>query len=95
MRQPISPSSVVVAAKSQVSCDLAGEAAILDFKSGIYYGLNSVGAWIWDLIQRPRPMDEVRQALLDRYRVEPSQCEQDLLELLEELRAAGLIEVTE
>jgi hypothetical protein len=40
-------------------------------------------------------MGEVRQALLERYDVEPSPCEQDLLELLEELRAAGLIEVME
>jgi hypothetical protein len=95
MRQRISPSSVVVAAKGQVSCDLAGEAAILDFKTGIYYGLNSVGARIWDLIKSPRPMGEIREALLEKYHVEPSRCEQDLLELLEELRAADLIEVTE
>jgi len=89
----LSPSTVVVAAKGQVSCDLAGEAAILNLKSGIYYGLNAVGARIWNLIQNPRPVTEVRQDLLERYGIDHSRCEQDLLELLEQLLAAGLIEV--
>ena len=29
-----------------VSCDLVDEAAILNMKDGVYYGLNSVGARI-------------------------------------------------
>jgi hypothetical protein len=44
MRAEIVKTSTVVAAKDQVSCDLVGEAVILDMKSGIYYGLNPVGA---------------------------------------------------
>ncbi|MCA1602950.1 MAG: nucleotidyltransferase family protein [Acidobacteria bacterium] len=32
--------SLVVAAKDQVSCDLAGEAAILGLRDGVYYGLD-------------------------------------------------------
>jgi len=35
------------------TCDLAGEAAILGLKNGIYYGLDPVGARIWNLIQTP------------------------------------------
>ena len=44
----------MVATKDQVSCDLAGEAAILNIKSGVYYGLDPVGARIWNLMQEPR-----------------------------------------
>ena len=54
MSQTISDRSVVVATKDQVSCDLAGEAAILNIKSGVYYGLDPVGARIWTLMQEPR-----------------------------------------
>ena len=54
MSATISDRSVVVAAKDQVSCDLAGEAAILNIKSGVYYGLDPVGARIWSLVQEPR-----------------------------------------
>jgi len=91
----LSRRSIVVAAKDQVSCDLAGEAAILNIKNGVYYGLDPVGARIWQLIQQPRSVDEVRETLVGEYEVEPERCAQDLVALLEQLLAEGLIEVRE
>src|SRR5258708_4589340 len=85
--------SVVVAAKEQVSCELEGEAAILSLANGIYYGLDLIGAHVWTLLQRPRRVDEIRDAVLQEYEVEPERCQSDLLTLLERLRAEGLIEV--
>ena len=89
----ISDHSVVVAAKDQVSCDLAGEAAILNVKSGVYYGLDPVGARIWNLMQEPRKVAEIQNAIADEYEVEPERCARDLVGLLEKLLAEGLIEV--
>ena len=83
----VSEYTSVVAAKEQVSSDLAGEAVILDLKSGVYYGLNPVGASIWNLIQEPRTINEVRDAILAQYEVEPEQCDRDIKALLEELEA--------
>ncbi len=85
--------SVIVAVKDQVSCNLAGEAAILNIKSGVYYGLDPVGARIWSLVQDPRTVEDVRSAIIDEYDVEPERCERDLMGLLEKLLAEGLIEV--
>jgi Coenzyme PQQ synthesis protein D (PqqD) len=85
--------SIVVAVKNQVSCDLAGEAAILEMKSGIYYGLNAVGARIWKLIQAPKMVREVCASILEEYDVEAERCEHDILALLEELVATGLVEI--
>ncbi|HTC63024.1 MAG TPA: PqqD family peptide modification chaperone [Candidatus Saccharimonadales bacterium] len=93
MSQTISDRSVVVAAKDQVSCDLAGEAAILNIKSGVYYGLDQVGARIWNLMQEPREVLEIQNAITGEYEVEPEKCAQDLMVLLEKLLAEGLIEV--
>ncbi|NEO81208.1 PqqD family peptide modification chaperone [Moorena sp. SIO4G3] len=89
----ISQSSIVVAAQEQLSSDIGGEAIILDIKSGVYYGLNTVGASIWNLIQEPKTLDEIRNALLAEYEVEPEKCDRDLLTLLQEFAAVGLIEV--
>ncbi len=89
----ISKRSTVVVAKDQVSCDLSGEAAILNLKSGVYFGLNTVGASIWKLIQEPRTVREIREAILEEYDVEPNRCEHDVLELLKELSTHGLIEI--
>lgn len=89
----ISNRSVVVATKNQVSCDLAGEAAILNIKNGTYYGLDPVGARIWNLMQKPRAVAEIQDTITGEYNVEPEQCARDLFGLLEKLHAEGLIEV--
>ena len=89
----ISDRSTVVVAKEQVSCDLSGEAAILNLKTSVYFGLNTVGASIWKLIQEPRKVSEIRDAIVEEYDVEPGLCEADLLALLQELLDKDLIEV--
>lgn len=93
MSTTLSKHSVVVAVREQVSCDLGGEAAILNVQSGVYYGLDTVGARIWSLIQQPRSVEAVYEALISEYDVEPKRCELDLTALLERLLAEGLIEV--
>lgn len=93
MSMSISDRSVIVVAKDQVSCDLAGEAAILNVKNGVYYGLDPVGARIWSLIQEPRAVAEIQNAITSEYDVDPERARLDLVGLLEKLLAEGLIEV--
>ncbi len=93
MTGTVSQRSIVVAAKDQVSSDLGGETAILDLKAGMYYGLDDVGARVWDLIQEPRDVGDIRDILLEEYDVAPERCERDLLALLQRLADEGLIEV--
>lgn len=85
----------IVAARDLVSSALADETVLLNFKSGVYYGLDAVGTLIWNLIQQPRTVKELRDAILNEYQVEPEQCERDLLALLEKLKAARLIELSD
>lgn len=89
----VSINSIVSAGRDQVSADLANEAVVLDLKSGTYFGLNPVGARVWQLLQSPRPIHVVRDVILDEYEVEPARCEQDILDLLNDMAARGLIEV--
>lgn len=93
MSTQILKTSTVVAAKDQVWCDLVGEAVILDLKSGVYYGLNPVGARVWSLIQEPRTVGAVLETLLEEYDVEPGCCEAELFALLEDLAGRELLEV--
>lgn len=83
----------MVAVPDHLTCDLAGEAAILNLTNSVYYGLNTVGARIWQLIQSPVPVEQVRNAIVEEYEVEPIRCEADLLALLEDLHREGLIQV--
>ena len=83
----------VVAAKDQVSADLSGEVVVLNFKNGVYYGLDSVGTRVWNLIQKPTKMDEITSCLAKEYNVEPKECQRDVLGLVKGLLAEGLIEI--
>ena len=88
-----SEASRISAIKEQVSSDLGEEVVMLNLKSGIYFGLNSVGASIWNQIQELRTVAEIRLALLEEYEVEPDVCDRDLQAILQEMLTAGLIEV--
>lgn len=91
----IALSSKVVVTRDQVSCDLAGEAAILNLNNEVYYGLDAVGSRIWNLLQEPRKAEQIRDMLLDEYDVGVDRCERDLLDLLNRLFAERLIEVVD
>ena len=77
--------STVIVADNVVSCDLDGEAAILNIKDGVYYSLDPVGAKIWNLIQKPMSLNDVVEMILDEYDVDKDQCKGDIFELIEEL----------
>jgi Coenzyme PQQ synthesis protein D (PqqD) len=85
--------SIVRVADDQTSCDLAGEVVILSLPSGQYFGLNELGARIWNLIQEPKTVGAVFEALLQEYDVIPEQLEGDVLALLEKMATNELIEI--
>ena len=86
--------SVIVASKEQLSTDLGGGVVILGLESGQYYSLNDVGTRIWDLVQEPKTVLELRDAIVCEYDVDPERCGQDVLEVLKNMESEGLIEVT-
>jgi hypothetical protein len=84
---------LVVAGDNLVFCELEGQNVILNLEDGIYYGLDPVGSFIWNLIQNPRDFNEIRDLILEEYDVDNERCIQDLLELLNDLAAKGLVEI--
>jgi hypothetical protein len=89
----ISKDSTVMVMDNVVSCDLDGEAAILNMDDGVYYGLDPIGAKIWNFIQKPILIDDVVELILNEYDVEPEHCREDILELIVELMNNGLVEI--
>ena len=89
----IKVTSRVVASPDQVSADLGGQAAILSFNTGLLYGLDDVGVRIWNLIQEPQLVADIRDVLLEEYDVSQTVLERDLLRVLGELHEHDLIAV--
>lgn len=94
-QKPIFDRSVIVPAKNQVSSNHKDEKVVLLLDTGMYYSLNPVGSYIWDLIQESRSVGDLRTAVLERYDVPRERCDNGLLGFLRELVVEGLIEIRE
>jgi hypothetical protein len=93
MEMAISELVLIVATKDQSSCPLGDDTVILDMKAGLYFSLNNVGAMIWQLVQQPKSVKELREAILETFEVEREVCERDLQALLSDLATRNLIEI--
>lgn len=89
----ITESTVVTVVDHQTSAQVGGENVILNLEQGVYYGLNSVGARIWELIQEPVPVCHVIEVMTSEYDVDRDRCARDVLQLLRDLDKQALIEV--
>jgi hypothetical protein len=74
-----------------VEAEIDREIVTLNIETGNCYGLNSVASRIWSLLADPVRCAEVCARLIEEFQVQPTVCEHQVLELLEELRAEGLI----
>ena len=93
MSGTLSDTSIISLAPEQLSCELDGVIAILNFSKGHYYGLDGVGARIWELLQEPRSVADIREKITAEYEVDSDRCREDLIKLLKQLLDAGLAEV--
>jgi hypothetical protein len=87
----ISLATVLVAARDQVSTELEGEAVILSLADGVYYGLDGVGALVWERLGEPCSVAELLHAVTSAFDVERETAERDLLALLGELAERRLV----
>jgi hypothetical protein len=77
-----------------LSRQLDGEAVLLDLQSGTYFGLNEIGAFVWDLVSAGKTVGEIRNGVLDAYEVEPEVVDADLERLIDDLRRRGLVDLS-
>jgi len=71
------------------------EIVALSIAKGTCYGLNAVGSRVWRLLAHPIQVSTLCEILTSEYAVEPSVCECQVLELLEDLLAEGMIKTCE
>ena len=69
------------------------ETVLLDLASGTYYGLDPVAARVWQLMSEGKPLSAVCDLMLAEYDVARDALEADMLRLLGELQAKGLVSV--
>ena len=87
----LSPLDRVVKNNGFIDAEIDNEVVTLNIDSGVCHGLNRVGSRIWRLLGDPIRIGDICTTLQGEYDVEPIDCERQVLDLLEEMRAEGLI----
>ncbi|KAB8133656.1 lasso peptide biosynthesis PqqD family chaperone [Gracilibacillus oryzae] len=78
--------------EGNIVSDMNGEKVMLSVKNGKYYNLGSLGGEIWDQIKEPVVIEDLISLLLEKYEVEPEQCEEQTMTFLRQLIDEGLVE---
>lgn len=84
--------TIVVASRDQASTTVGAEAIILSMSDGVYYGLDGVGARIWELMQSPRSLGDVTDVLVAEFEVDSERAWEDLRALATDLISHGLLD---
>jgi predicted aldo/keto reductase-like oxidoreductase len=85
-------STVVKRSAQQVSCNLNDEVALLHLDTAMYFGLQGVGAQIWESLEQPRSVADICEDITKQFDVAPATCHDDVVRFLKGLQDAGLIE---
>jgi Coenzyme PQQ synthesis protein D (PqqD) len=91
--ESLSSNAVVARGDGLIEAEVDGEILALHVDKGTCYGLNKVGSRVWQLIATPISVADLCTALVSEYKVDAATCERQVVDLLEELRAEGLIVV--
>lgn len=78
----------------QIVAKVVGEELVLlDYEGEIYYGLDPIGARIWELFGTGRNLGEIIDTLLGEYDVTREELANDLEGLITELERNGLVKI--
>lgn len=73
-----------------VAVDMDGDLVMMNIASGQYFGLSGVGLRVWELLETPRGLAELVQAIQAEYEVDEQTCRNDLLAFVESLLNSGV-----
>lgn len=83
----------LVRREERPTTDLDGDLVFLDADGGEYQVLRGTARWIWELLERPRTLEEICATVEAEYEVPPETCREQLVPFLEELVELELVEV--
>lgn len=82
---------IIERAGSLMEATIGNEIVALDVNRGQCIGLNEVASTAWRLLEHPTTSQALISGMMTEYEVDEKECARDILELLEDLHARGLI----
>lgn len=86
MQRHLKPNTAEVAAKV-----VEGEAILINLTNGMYYSMDSVGGFIWSLIEGKHDLEAISAAVAQRYDVAADTAKQDVEALTQQLLDEKLV----
>jgi hypothetical protein len=91
---------ILIRSKAVVSRVVAGETLIVPVRGKVgdlasIYSFNTTGSLIWKLLETPKALAELVEAVAQEYNVERERAEQDTKRFVEEMLSVGLVEASE
>jgi hypothetical protein len=74
--------------------ELQGESVLLNSTTGVYFGLDTVGTRIWQLLAQHEILSDVVNIMVNEYDVSEHNCGEDLIDLVARMAGEGLVTVT-
>lgn len=93
MTTPISFELKVCVPAHVATRDLDGELVVLNFDSETYFGLDAVGARMWDVLSTSPTIEAGVQELLAEFDVDDDRLRTDVANLLQRMVDGGLVEL--
>ncbi|AFY57877.1 Coenzyme PQQ synthesis protein D (PqqD) [Rivularia sp. PCC 7116] len=84
----------ILTAPNVLAQDLAGESVLLNIKTEQYFSLDDIGTRMWQTLIEKDSIQSAIDALQVEYQVEPELLQKDVKNLIEELLANELVEVS-
>ncbi len=83
---------------SIVSRNIAGEQILVPIRQKAgeiesIFTLNEVASRIWELLDGEKQVEEIKNAILEEFKVSPKEAEEDLLKFLQQLEEAGAVRI--
>ena len=89
----IQPESIVSRATDTLFGEVDDELLAIDEQAGVFYAMNETAGKVWALIEEPTPVSAVCAQLAQEFAVDEATCQREVLQLLQGLVDAGLVQV--
>ena len=83
--------ATVVRSNDVLASPVDNDLVMIDLERGMYYALNAIGADIWERLAQPVAVADLCDQLMQKYEVDRETCQADVLAVLNEMAANGLL----
>ena len=74
-----------------LAAQVGEELVMMSVESGVYIGLNEVGARVWELIEAPRDLAGICATLAQEFEITPEGCQPEVEAFLSQLEQRGAV----